>query len=311
MRYARHLKTEITNSELTACITEAELIKRIKPRLNVQLKKYHNKYFLRINRNEKFPRIELINHFDFDGSDYFGMFISRKKAVLVLDIIDKSFMLRECSDREFKSDNRCILGDIERCTKPCKNKDEKEYEAELEKVYEFLKGNTQFVFNRLIKKMKEYSARKKFEQAGEVKTMADLVLQQIHKASLLSEPINSANVLIEVSEDRSRKDYLLMLEGKVHIKSYALSKEDDFDTALEDFFAGTRRLDYEPDEEDMEKMKIIMNWIIRNRNKVRIFYLRDHNSKEELYNELSRFAINGRMKRESTFNIKELAGLPE
>jgi len=45
-----------------------------------------------------------------------------------------------------------------------------------------------------------------------------------------------------------------------------------------------------PTEEDLEKMKISLNWLIKNRNKVRIFYLKDYFSKEELYNAISKFS---------------------
>ncbi len=55
--------------------------------------------------------------------------------------------------------------------------------------------------------MKDYSSKQKYEKAAEVKELVDLILSQTHKSSLLSEPVNSANVLFEISESFS-KDYL-------------------------------------------------------------------------------------------------------
>ncbi|KAA0245864.1 MAG: hypothetical protein EDM72_06740, partial [Chlorobiota bacterium] len=46
-------------------------------------------------------------------------------------------------------------------------------------------------------------------------------------------------------------------------------------------------IDTNPTEEDLEKMKISLNWLTKNRNKVRIFYLKDFQSKEELFNVMS------------------------
>ncbi len=289
IRQASKLKTEITNSELTALLTEAETIKLINPKHNSQLKKYGNKYFIRVNKNHKYPKLEISNHFDFDGNDYFGLFISRKRADKVMEMIDKTFAIRECTDKEFAKKKKCFLADIERCTAPCVKKKDPEYDDELEKVYEFLNGKNQTALNRLLNKMKDYSSTQKYEKAAEVKELVDLILAQTHKSSLLSEPVNSANVLFEISESFS-KDYLLLISGKPFIKTYIHSKDGLFEEAIDDYFSGNINLQIIPTEEDLEKMKISLNWLIKNRNKVRIFYLKDYCSKEELYSTISRFS---------------------
>jgi len=289
VRQASKLKTEITNSELTALLTEAETIKLINPKHNTQLKKYGNKYFIRVNKNHKYPRLEISNHFDFDGNDYFGLFISRKRADKVMEMIDKTFSLRECTDKEFAKKKKCFLADIERCTAPCIKTKDPDYSDELEKVYEFLNGKNQTALDRLLNKMKDYSSKQKYEKAAEVKELVDLILAQTHKSSLLSEPVNSANVLFEISESFS-KDYLLLISGKPFIKTYIHSKDGLFEQAIDDYFSGTHNLQIMPSEEDLEKMKISLNWLIKNRNKVRVFYLKDYRLKEELYSALSRFS---------------------
>lgn len=305
VKQASRLKIQITNSELTALLTEAEMIKVVNPRLNTMLKRYGNKYFLRVTVNHQYPAIEICNYFDFDGNDYFGLFISRNKAVQIHELIQKAFALRECDDKEFDKGKKCFLAEIERCTAPCINNDKAVYLAELEKVYEFLYGKNQFALNRLINKMKEYSDLQKYEKAAETKELVDLVLAQTHKSSLLSEPVNLANVLFEVTETFG-KDYILMLEGKIYIKKYALKDRDYFEEALDDYFEHTFNLQSTPDEEDMEKMKITLNWLIKNRNKVRIFYLKEFSRKEELYARLSRYNIpQASLPQESSFDIRE------
>ena len=109
VRQASKLKTEITNSELTALLTEAETIKLFNPKHNSQLKKYGNKYFIRINKTHNYPKLEISNHFDFDGNDYFGLFISRKRADKVMEMIDKTFTLRECTDKELQRRKNVFL----------------------------------------------------------------------------------------------------------------------------------------------------------------------------------------------------------
>lgn len=303
---AKSLKIEITNTELTALITEAESIKKINPKHNSQLKKYGHKYFLRVTKNHSHPRIEISNHFDFDGNDYFGLFISRKKAEIVLEILDKTFSLRECSDKEFLKHKKCFLADIERCTAPCVYKGNNYYDEELEKVYEFLYGVNQTALNRLLNKMKDYSEREKYEKASEVKEVIDLILNQTHKTSLLAEPVNSANVIFEVS-GQFDKDYILLLSGKIYLKNTTLNKNERFDEAINDYFNETINYDFIPTDEDLEKIKITLNWLIKNRNNVRIFYLKNYSSTDELYSNISSFSSSNKSFRETSFDIKDLA----
>jgi len=305
VKQAAKIKTEITNSELTALLLEAESIKLINPRHNQQLKKYGNKYFVRINKSNKYPKAEITTKFDFDGNDYFGLFISRRKAEVVLDIIDKTFALRECNDKEFSKGKKCFLADIERCTAPCIKKDDPDYFDELERVYEFLSGGNQSALNRMLNKMKEYAAKEKYEKASETKQVIDLLLSQTHKSSLLAEPVNKANVLFEVTEGINH-DYILLLEGKYFIKKNSASGTDSFENAIDDYYSHTIKIDIHPTEEDLEKMKISLNWLAKNRNKVRIYYLKDFVSKEELFNAMN---SNKSSSKKSTkyFNVKRLA----
>ncbi len=303
VKQASRLKIEITNSELTALLMEAELIKIINPRHNTMLKWYGNKYFLRITSSHHFPALEVTNYFDFDGNDYFGLFISKKKALSVHEMISKTFSIRECGDDEFGKGRKCFLAEIERCTAPCVNKDKSIYFEELEKVYEFLYGKNQFAVTRLINKMKEYSDKQKYEKAADVKSLIDMILSQTHKSSLLAEPVNSANVLFEVTE-RNCRDYILMISGKIFVKKYAIHDKDYFEEALDDFYEGTINLKAMPDDEDLEKMKITLNWIVKNRNKVRTFYLKDYRNKQDLYSHLSSFGTFSNPPEASTFDIK-------
>ncbi len=305
---AKSLKIEITNTELTALISEAESIKKINPRHNSQLKKYGSKYFLKVTKQHSYPKIEISNHFDFDGNDYFGLFISRKKAETVLNILDKTFSLRECTDKEFSKHKKCFLADIERCTAPCIPNNNEDYKEELEKVYEFLCGTNQTALNRLLNKMKDYSQMEKYEKAAEVKEVIDLILNQTHKTSLLAEPVNSANVLFEVS-GQFDKDYILLLTGKIYLKKNTSNYNTQFDDAIEDYYDKTINYNFVPTDEDLEKIKITLNWLIKNRNKVRTFYLNNYLSKNELYPNISSFSSSNNSFRETSFDIKDLANV--
>ena len=304
VKQAVRIKIEITNTELTALLMEAESIKLANPKHNSQLKEYGNKYFLRIDSTSKYPGLEICNYFDFDGKDYFGLFITKKKAAALLEMIHKTFALRECNDIEFAKKKICFLADIERCLAPCVINVKTDYTAELEKVYEFLYGKNQFALTRLLNKMKDYSEKQKYEKAAEVKEVVDMILNQTYKSSVLAEPVNKANVLFEI-RGSFENDYLLLLSGKIYIKKYAVKGADHFDEALEDYFNQTINLSEMPCEEDLEKMKITLNWLIKNRNSIRVFYLKEYNNKEELYRNISSNNFRSAPSPEVYYDIKE------
>lgn len=304
VQQASRIKIEITNTELTALLMEAESIKLVNPRHNTQLKEYGNKYFLRIDATNNFPGIDICNYFDFDGKDYFGLFITKKKADSLLEMIHKTFALRECDDVEFSKERICFLADIERCLAPCVTKSKEEYKDELDKVYDFLYGRNQFALTRLLNKMREYSDKQKYEKAAEVKYVIDMILNQTYKSSVLAEPVNRANVLFEV-RGAFENDYMLLLSGKIYIKKYTVKGADNFGEALDDYFSRTINLSELPCEEDLEKMKITLNWLIKNRDLVRIFYLKEYNSKEELYRKITSNNFKSAPSPEIYYDIKE------
>lgn len=286
---ASRLGFQKTNTELTALITESELIKGHKPRFNTLLKKFGQSYFLKIDIEKPAPKLITTSQFDFDGSDYFGPFSSRESIKAITEIIDKSFKLRECTEREFKKRKKCYLADIERCTAPCEVKGEqKAYRQELEKVYEFLSGKNDSALERLLNRMKNFSEREKYEEAAEIRDTINLLLAQIKKVAILAEPINSANVFIEIW-DSNKKDYVLLLEGKLFIKNYELDGASVFDDALDDYFAGTIDLIKKSEEKDLDRIKILLAWMSNHTENTRKFYLKNYKTKEELFTAVSSY----------------------
>lgn len=285
-RKASRLGFSETNSELSALVLEAELIKIHKPQFNSMLKKYSQNYFVRVKMTHTYPDIKVSSDFDFDGNDYFGPYSNRVTATSLKEIVDKTFVLRECTDKELAKGKKCYLMDIKRCTAPCIEKGlDNEYKAELENVYEFLSGKNQFAVNRLLNKMKELSERQKYEEAAEVRDTVNLILNQLTRSSILAEPINRANVLIEI-KDYEKMDHILFLEGRVFIKDYYLKEEDFFDVALDDYFENTFHLLAGMENKDLEKIKISLSWLVKNRNKVKIHYLAEYTTKSELFKNL-------------------------
>ncbi|MCB0752399.1 MAG: UvrB/UvrC motif-containing protein, partial [Ignavibacteriae bacterium] len=285
-RQANRLGFHVTKSELSALVLEAELIKVHRPQFNTMLKKFSQNYFIKVKLNHDFPDVKVATDFDFDGNDYFGPYSNRYTATQLREIADKTFALRECSDKVLMKKKKCYLLDIKRCLAPCIDEvNVKEYDDELQNVYEFLSGKNQNAVNRLLAKMKNLSERQKYEEAAEIRDTVNMLLNQLSRSSILAEPINKVNALIEI-RDSEFTDYILFLEGRVFLHDYYIKEQDYFETALDDFFEGTFHLLAGMEDKDLEKIKISLSWLVKNRNLVRVHYLKDYESKNELFTKL-------------------------
>ncbi|MCB0749653.1 MAG: GIY-YIG nuclease family protein, partial [Ignavibacteriae bacterium] len=208
-RHANRLGFHVTKSELSALVLEAELIKVHRPQFNTMLKKFSQNYFIKVKLNHDFPDVKVATDFDFDGNDYFGPYSNRYTATQLREIADKTFALRECSDKVLMKKKKCYLLDIKRCLAPCIDEvNVKEYDDELQNVYEFLSGKNQNAVNRLLAKMKNLSERQKYEEAAEIRDTVNMLLNQLSRSSILAEPINKVNALIEI-RDSEFTDYIL------------------------------------------------------------------------------------------------------
>ncbi|RMD49095.1 MAG: hypothetical protein D6830_05600 [Ignavibacteria bacterium] len=286
VRRASKLNFEVTGSELTALIAETELIKEIDPPMNVQLKNYPRSYFIKVDKSIQFPRPQITTKFDFDGNDYFGPFNNRDSSNKLLEIIDKTFLLRECTDKEFAKNQKCYLLDIKRCTAPCINSVNGEYKNELEKMYQFLSGSNQVAIDRLLVKMKKLAEEKRYEEAAEIRDTVNLLLEQFNKATIINGPINKARILIEINSSYEN-EFILLIEGRMYIKNFFRDEPGLFEGALEDYYNGTINIFRELTQKDLERLKISLNWLVKNRTNVKIFYLDDYESKDELFARLA------------------------
>jgi excinuclease UvrABC nuclease subunit len=280
---ADHVEHRITHNELFALLLETTLVKQFNPPMNTMLKRYPQNYFIKVRRTEDFPDLSVSTAFDFDGNDYFGPYNNRENANKIIEVLNKTFELRECSDKEFAKKKKCYLADLHRCLAPCIDSGAAgRYEEELNRVYQFLENDHQPAIDRLLGKMKDLSVNMKYEQAAEVRDTINLLLDQFSKTSLLSEPVNSCNVLIEIIS-QTHNDYLLIIEGKVIPKDLFEDSEGRFEDALDNYYRNSIELFPGIMEKDLEYLKISLNWLIKNKTRIRSFYLKEYGSKSELF----------------------------
>lgn len=161
-------ETIITASEKEALILESNLIKRYKPRYNVVLKDDKRYPSLRLDLEHPYPKLSIVRKIRKDGGLYFGPYSSAQAVRETLKIINKTFKLRKCSDREFKTRTRpCLNCQMQGCLAPCcRDIDKNIYNEMVKEVILFLKGRTPELIGKIKKKMLAAAEKRDFERAA-------------------------------------------------------------------------------------------------------------------------------------------------
>ncbi|MCX8010899.1 MAG: exonuclease domain-containing protein, partial [Ignavibacteria bacterium] len=285
LKYSHYIDFIETSSELSAFLLESELIKKHKPKLNVALKIIRNYSFIALNTQEEFPRLEVTRKLYDNGTLYFGPFNRIETAENVLDVISKATKLRECDDKTLKRNHSCYLIDIKRCLGPCVDKNiQMEYEKEINAVKDFLTGNNQELLNRLLNKMKEFSERKKFEEAANVRDTIQIILNSLSKIKVLKEPINQINALIFMYDGSKMTEVIALKNGIVLFTQPVSTDEEYINTLSEKYF--TRSEVHFELPLNIEKIKIIANYLVNKKSAYKIIYTSKFQTAEELKKEI-------------------------
>jgi excinuclease ABC subunit C len=168
----------VVASEKEALLLENTLIKQHRPKYNALLKDDKTYIALKVNNKHKWPMVQLVRYKGRPEPDgiYFGPYTSADAARATLDLIQRLFPLRECSNQELARRTRpCILYDMKRCIAPCVNKCTKEeYDHYVESAIKFLRGQNKDILNELYDEMSRLAEALEFEKA-------ELVLKKIRQ----------------------------------------------------------------------------------------------------------------------------------
>lgn len=186
------------NSELEALLEESRLIKELKPRFNKAQKFYRNRPFIKLTVGELFPRVSLHTYLVDDGSEYFGPVASRRQGELIVDLINRFFLLRECDDATFNRNATCLYQDLKRCTAPCDCKDDIAwYGDEVQRVRSFLRGEDgERVLQKLEDAMQAASVSMDYEQAALYRDHRELVGLLLEKQRCIAAPVLEHNAVV-------------------------------------------------------------------------------------------------------------------
>ncbi len=177
-----------TRSESEALLLENNLIKSISPKYNILFRDDKSYPFLRVSRH-KFPRISYYRGAIDDKADYFGPFPNAWAVRESIQILQKVFLIRNCSDSVFSNRSRpCLLFQIKRCSGPCVNKiSEENYSKESKKAIDFLAGKHKKILNELQISMHREAENFNYEKAAvyrdQISTLSNILEQHSMEVS--------------------------------------------------------------------------------------------------------------------------------
>ena len=148
-------------TEAEALLLEANLIKRFRPRFNVLMRDDKSFPYILIGRDQAAP--QLMKHRGARGrkGDYFGPFASAGAVSRTVNMLQRAFLLRTCSDSVYENRTRpCLLHQIKRCSAPCTGEIAlPEYAKLVDEAVQFLRGESQSVRDMYKQLMEEASEK--------------------------------------------------------------------------------------------------------------------------------------------------------
>jgi excinuclease ABC subunit C len=157
-----------TTTETEALLLEANLIKQLRPRFNVQLRDDKSFPYILITGDHWAPQILKHRGAQTRPGRYFGPFASAGAVGRTITALQRAFLVRSCTDSFFESRTRpCLLYQIRRCAGPCTGEiDFPGYTELVREATEFLSGRSRLVKQQLAGEMEKASVELEFESAA-------------------------------------------------------------------------------------------------------------------------------------------------
>ena len=162
----------LTDNESEAFLLESNMIKKYRPRFNIELKDQQRYTYLRIS-DEKYPRL-LVSRRTRDGKflgkgKTFGPFTQGSSKLLTIGTLRKAFQIRICKTLPKKV---CLEYHLGNCEGPCEFKDAQErYPKHVDSLEQVLKGKnqTKIFTKKLEEEMNQAAKLEQFERAKDIR----------------------------------------------------------------------------------------------------------------------------------------------
>ena len=232
------IKHIIVKTESDALLLENNLIKKHKPKYNIQLKDGKSYPWICI-KNERFPRLFITRKLLDDGSEYYGPFTSIKTVNVLIDLITNLFPIRlsnynltekkinntkdELTLRLFRRNGHSIIlgfniGDVIKSNELKITEDQ--YLRNIDSVKEILKGKFSQFKTEMKQRMKKFSNNMDFEKAQEIKEKIVALENYQSKSTIVNPKINNIDVFTIISENDYAYINFLQISYGCIVRSY-------------------------------------------------------------------------------------------
>jgi excinuclease ABC subunit C len=171
------MEVTATHTETEALLLESNLIKELKPRYNVTLRDDKSFPWVYLASDQEFPRLRFHRGARKGKGRYFGPYPNAGAVRATLNLLQKLFRIRNCTDGFFRARTRpCLQHQIKRCSAPCVGLiDGVAYRQDVEHAVMFLEGRGEAVIAELVKRMEAAADKLQYETAARYRDqIADL-----------------------------------------------------------------------------------------------------------------------------------------
>ena len=270
VKKAKDVEIIITDTEAEALILENNLIKKLQPRYNVNLRDDKTYPYICI-KNERFPRVFKTRTVKKDGSKYFGPYTNVKQMNQMMDAIRSVFQLRTCKlslDPEPIEEGKydvCLQYHIDNCKAPCVGKQAHEdYMQTIEQVEKLLNGQTKELIDLLKDEMQAQSEKMNFEEAAQIRDQIQALKKYSEQQKVVADDFEDRDVfalhvdreegigcgiVFQVREGKiinRRHKYLRRIEGRADEELMLSFIEDYYADA--NFYPNEILLSHDPNE---------------------------------------------------------------
>lgn len=167
MEHVVDIQTIVTRTENEALLLENNLIKKHRPQYNIFFKDDKSYPYLYLS-DHAFPSMTYYRGAKNKKGHYFGPYPNAGAVKETLNLIQKIFKIRQCTDSFFKARTRpCLQYQIKRCSAPCVDYiSKKDYARDIKHAELLLKGKNQQVVEELTKKMDKAASDMDYELAA-------------------------------------------------------------------------------------------------------------------------------------------------
>ena len=234
MSHFDSLEYIVTNSEKEALILEATLIKKHRPRYNVQLKDDKRYPYVKIT-NEKFPRLVITRNVAKNGV-YYGPFTDVGSVKQTVKFLKSLFKIRTCRNM----DGPCLNSQIDLCYAPCSgNISEKEYLEIINKIDLFFQGKYSTIVKNLKREMSEAAINEEYEKAAVIRDQIASIEEIMEKqfVDLVDDDLDQDVIAIAPGENEVVVIIMPIRNGKIVGRDDFLMSGSQYDSSSEVLFA--------------------------------------------------------------------------